>query len=123
MVAIPKQFEVYLVCLDPTIGSEIQKTRPCVIISPNEMNQYIKTVIIAPMTTAKRNYPLVMRHTGFFSYSPLDDVDHIPLKKAKFNPFTRRPNTESPVTKRAGIKVNSALKASEKILQLVLNII
>ncbi|WP_287312027.1 type II toxin-antitoxin system PemK/MazF family toxin [Moorena sp. SIO1G6] len=96
MVEIPKQFEVYLVCLDPTIGSEIQKTRPCVIISPNEMNQYIKTVIIAPMTTAKRNYPLVMRHTGFFSYSPLDDVDHIPLKKAKFNPFTRRPTLKAP---------------------------
>ncbi|EGJ32314.1 MULTISPECIES: type II toxin-antitoxin system PemK/MazF family toxin [Moorena] len=57
MVAIPKQFEVYLVCLDPTIGFEIKKTRPCVIISPNEMNKYIKTVIIAPMTTAKRNYP------------------------------------------------------------------
>ena len=57
MVKIPEQFEVYLVCLDPTVGSEIQKTRPCVIVSPNEMNKYIKTVIIAPMTTTRRNYP------------------------------------------------------------------
>jgi mRNA interferase MazF len=48
--------EVYLINLDPTIGSEVQKTRPCVIVSPNEMNQYIRTVIIAPMTSKLRNY-------------------------------------------------------------------
>ena len=48
--------EVYLINLDPTIGSEVQKTRPCVIVSPNEMNQYIPTVIIAPMTTKIRSY-------------------------------------------------------------------
>lgn len=53
----PKQFEVYLVNLAPTIGAEIQKTRPCLIVSPNEMNEYIRTVIIAPMTTRIRNYP------------------------------------------------------------------
>jgi mRNA interferase MazF len=52
-----KRFEVYLVNLDPTIGSEIKKTRPCVVISPDEMNQYIKTVIIAPMTTKGKSYP------------------------------------------------------------------
>ncbi len=52
-----KRFEVYLVNLDPTEGSEIKKTRPCVVISPDEMNQYIRTVIIAPMTTKGRNYP------------------------------------------------------------------
>ncbi len=56
-MAMVKRFEVYLVNLEPTIGSEIQKTRPCVIISPDEMNQYIRTVIIAPMTTATKNYP------------------------------------------------------------------
>ena len=49
--------DVYLVCLDPTMGSEIQKTRPCLVISPNEMNRHIKTVIIAPMTTTGRAYP------------------------------------------------------------------
>jgi mRNA interferase MazF len=49
--------DVYLVCFDPTMGSEIQKTRPCLVISPNEMNRHIKTVIIAPMTTTGRAYP------------------------------------------------------------------
>ena len=56
-MAMVKRFEVYLVNLESTIGSEIQKTRPCVVISPDEMNQYIRTVIIAPMTTATKNYP------------------------------------------------------------------
>lgn len=51
-----KRGEVYLINLDPTIGSEVQKTRPCVIVSPDEMNQYIRTVIIAPMTTKIRSY-------------------------------------------------------------------
>lgn len=51
------RFEVYYVNLDPTIGSEIKKTRPCVIISPDEMNRNIKTVIIAPLTKVLRNYP------------------------------------------------------------------
>jgi mRNA interferase MazF len=48
---VVKRFDVFLVNLDPTIGSEIQKTRPCVIISPDEMNRHIATVIVAPMTT------------------------------------------------------------------------
>jgi mRNA interferase MazF len=52
-----KRFDVFLVNLDPTVGSEIKKTRPAVVISPNEMNDYIKTVIIAPMTTKGRTYP------------------------------------------------------------------
>ena len=51
------RFDVYLVVLDPTIGSEIQKTRPCLIISPDEMNRHIATVIVAPMTTKGRSYP------------------------------------------------------------------
>lgn len=52
-----KRFEVYLINLDPTVGSEIQKTRPCVVISPDEMNHHIATVIVAPMTTKGRDYP------------------------------------------------------------------
>ncbi len=52
-----RRFQVYLVNLDPTIGNEIKKTRPCLIISPNEMNRYIGTIIVAPMTTKGRNYP------------------------------------------------------------------
>lgn len=52
-----KRFEVYLINLDPTIGNEIQKTRPCLVISPDEMNNHIATVIVAPMTTKGRDYP------------------------------------------------------------------
>lgn len=52
-----QRFEVYLVSLDPTLGREIKKTRPCLIISPDEMNQFIDTVIVVPMTTKGRGYP------------------------------------------------------------------
>ena len=54
---VVKRFEVYLVSLDPTIGSEIQKTRPCLIISPDVMNRFIRTVIVAPMTSKGIAYP------------------------------------------------------------------
>jgi mRNA interferase MazF len=52
-----KRFDVFLIDLDPTFGVEIQKTRPCLVISPDEMNDNIRTVIIAPMTTKSRSYP------------------------------------------------------------------
>ena len=52
-----KQYQIVLVNLDPTVGSEIKKTRPCVIISPDEMNKYLQTVVIAPMTTTTKPYP------------------------------------------------------------------
>ena len=52
-----KRFDVCLVNLDPTVGSEIKKTQPCLIISPDEMNRHIRTVIVAPMTMAGRDYP------------------------------------------------------------------
>ncbi|HHT9107206.1 MAG TPA: type II toxin-antitoxin system PemK/MazF family toxin [Candidatus Wunengus sp. YC63] len=51
------QYEVFLINLDPTIGHEIQKTRPCLVVSPDEMNENINTVIIAPMTTRSHEYP------------------------------------------------------------------
>jgi len=51
------RFDVFLVALDPTIGHEIKKTRPCTVVSPDEMNHHIGTVIIAPMTTKGRDYP------------------------------------------------------------------
>lgn len=54
---VAKRFEVYLTDLDPTVGSEIQKTRPCVVISPDEMNRHIRTVIVAPMTSRGRAWP------------------------------------------------------------------
>ncbi|WP_335004310.1 type II toxin-antitoxin system PemK/MazF family toxin [Nostoc sp.] len=57
MGVVVNRFDVFLVNLDPTIGSEIQKTRPCVVISPDEMNRYIATVIVVPMTTKGQSYP------------------------------------------------------------------
>lgn len=56
-MAMVKRFEVYLVRLDPTLGSEIQKTRPCAVVSPDQMNRHIQTVIVAPMTTKGNKYP------------------------------------------------------------------
>ena len=53
----PAKDEVWLVSLDPSVGSEIQKTRPCVVVSPDVMNRHLRTVIVAPMTSAERPYP------------------------------------------------------------------
>ena len=57
VVKAPRQDDVWLVTMDPVRGSEIQKTRPCLVVSPNEMNDYLRTIIIAPMTTVERPYP------------------------------------------------------------------
>lgn len=57
MAVVVNRFDVFLVSLDPTVGSEIQKARPCVVVSPNEINCHIRTVIIAPMTTRGKPYP------------------------------------------------------------------
>ena len=57
MAMVVNRFDVFLVNLDPTIGSEIQKTRPYLVISPNEINHHIATVIVAPMTTKGQTYP------------------------------------------------------------------
>ena len=51
------RFDIYLIRLDPTVGSEVQKTRPCLIVSPDDMNTYLRTVIVAPMTTQGQSYP------------------------------------------------------------------
>lgn len=51
------QYDIVLINLDPTFGSEIQKTRPCVIVSPNEMNKYLNTIVISPMTSSLKEYP------------------------------------------------------------------
>ncbi len=52
-----KQYQIVLVNLDPTIGSEMKKTRPCVIVSPNEMNMFLQTIVVAPMTSSSKTYP------------------------------------------------------------------
>lgn len=72
--------EVYLVRLDPTLGSEIRKTRPCVVVSPDELNQYLRTVIVAPMTTGGPGYPWrvpcrFQRRSGFVALDQLRTVD------------------------------------------------
>src|SRR5215208_3087250 len=54
---VPSRGEVYLVELDPTRGSEIQKTRPCVVVSPDELNHHLRTAIVAPLTTGGQAYP------------------------------------------------------------------
>jgi mRNA interferase MazF len=57
VVSDPRLDEVWLVSLDPTRGAEMQKTRPCVVVSPDEMNRHLRTVIVAPMTTSEKGYP------------------------------------------------------------------
>ncbi|MPY76015.1 MAG: type II toxin-antitoxin system PemK/MazF family toxin [Alphaproteobacteria bacterium] len=57
MVSDVRRFDICLVSLDPTRATEIRKTRPCVVVSPDEMNRYLRTVIVAPMTTASKPYP------------------------------------------------------------------
>jgi mRNA interferase MazF len=74
------RFDVYLVALDPAVGSEIQKTRPCLVVSPDEMNRHIATVIVAPMTTQGRPYPSRVRcrfqgKTGWVVLDQLRAVD------------------------------------------------
>jgi len=74
------QYRVVLVNLDPTVGSEIKKTRPCVIISPDEMNQKIRTLIIAPMTTKSHSYPTRVpvvhnQHEGWIILDQIRTVD------------------------------------------------
>ena len=81
-----KRFDVYLVNLDPTVGHEIKKSRPCLVISPDEMNRYVSTVIVAPMTTKGRNYPTRVPCTfqgkeGQVVIDQLRTVDKIRLAK------------------------------------------
>ena len=61
MAVAVNRFEVYLVSFDPTVGTKIRKTRPCLVVSPDEMNHHIRTVIVAPMTTKGRPYPTRVR--------------------------------------------------------------
>ena len=71
-----KQYQIVLVNLDPTIGSEMKKTRPCVIISPNEMNRYLQTIVIAPMTSSSKPYPtrIAIRHKITKGWIVLDQI-------------------------------------------------
>ena len=70
------QYQIILVNLDPTVGSEIKKTRPCVVISPNEMNKFLNTVVIAPMTASSKNYPTRIEfiHDNIIGWIVLDQI-------------------------------------------------
>ena len=75
-----KQYHVYLINLDPTVGHEIKKTRPCIVLSPDEMNDNIKTIIIAPMTTQSRKYPtrvslIFQKQKGYIVLDQMRTID------------------------------------------------
>lgn len=73
---VVRQYDVYLISLDPTVGHELRKARPCVVVSPDEMNTQIATVIIAPMTTKSRDYPtrVALRFRGKNGWIVLDQI-------------------------------------------------
>ena len=78
-----KQYDIFLISLDPTIGHEIKKVRPCVVISPNEMNDHISTIIIAPMTTRSHSYPtrILIEFEGKKGWIALDQIRAIDKKR------------------------------------------
>ena len=81
---VARRFDIFLVNLDPTVGREIKKTRPCVVISPDEMNRNIRAVIVAPMTTRARDYPTRVpcrfkRKTGQVVLDQIHTVDSMRL--------------------------------------------
>jgi len=71
-----KQYQIVLVNLDPTVGSEIKKTRPCVVISPDEMNKYLQTIVIGPMTSNSKSYPtrVPVKHNKTKGWVVLDQI-------------------------------------------------
>lgn len=80
------QYDIVLVNLDPTVGSEIKKTRPCIIISPDELNRHLRTVVVAPMTTKSHDYPtrLKVKHnkqTGWIVLDQIRTIDKIRVSK------------------------------------------
>ena len=78
------QYTIVLVNLDPTVGSEIQKTRPCVIISPDEMNQSIRTLLIAPMTSTSKPYPsrIAVNENSTIALDQIRCIDKIRIIKS-----------------------------------------
>ncbi len=77
------QYSIVLVNLDPTLGSEIQKTRPCVVVSPNEMNKYLNTIVISPMTSSLNEYPtrIPVNHNGKKGMIAIDQIRTVDKKR------------------------------------------
>ena len=98
MVAAPRRFEVWLVNLDPTQGSEISKTRPCVVISPDELNRHLRTVTVAALTSSERGYPsrVACRFQGKGGQVALDHIRSV--DKAR---LVKKMGTVSAATARA----------------------
>ncbi len=71
-----RQYKIVLVNLDPTIGTEIKKTRPCVIISPDEMNEHLRTIVVVPMTTKSKKYPtrIEVKHDSKIGWAAIDQI-------------------------------------------------
>jgi mRNA interferase MazF len=101
LLMIYKQFDIVLVNLDPTVGSEIKKTRPCLVVSPNEMNLNIQTIIIAPITNTSKNYPTRIHiekqlTSGWIILDQIRTIDkqrvvkHIELLNSKTIKFVKR---------------------------------
>ena len=81
------QYEIVLLNLEPTIGSEMKKTRPCVVLSPNEMNNYLQTIVIAPLTSSSKPYPTRIEITqevikGWIVIDQIRTVDRIRIIKS-----------------------------------------
>ena len=102
MDLVVHRFDVCLVTLDPTVGSEIKKTRPCLILSPDEMNWHIATVIVAPMTTAGRPYPsrVPCRFQGKSGQVVLDQIRTVDKTRQ-----VKRLGKVSPATQKAVLAV------------------
>ncbi|WP_127844339.1 type II toxin-antitoxin system PemK/MazF family toxin [Psychroflexus aestuariivivens] len=88
-----KQYSIVLVNLDPTVGSEIKKTRPCVILSPNEINKFLRTIVVAPMTTNLKQYPtrIKVSHNGKNGMIAIDQIRTIDKTRIirKFDRLTK----------------------------------
>jgi mRNA interferase MazF len=88
------QYDIVLVNLDPTVGSEMKKTRPCVVLSPNEMNKYLQTVIVAPITSSSKPYPtrVEVKHKttkGWIVIDQIRTIDRIRIVK-RFETLTEK---------------------------------
>ncbi len=103
-----RRFDVYLVTLDPTVGSEIRTTRPCVVVSPDEMNQHIQTVLVAPLTSKGTAYPtrVASRFGGRAGQVVLDQLRAVDVQR-----LTKRLGTLSPGTRAAVLSVLSEMFA------------
>ena len=106
MNSLPRRDEVWLVSLDPSHGAEIKKTRPCLIVSPDEMNQHLQTVIVAPMTTTLRSYPtrVSLRFQGKSGQAALDQLRAVDRQR-----LVRKLGTASP---------SAAQQASDVLLEM-----